>query len=255
MKTVKMWEMTRLDIETAIKNEMGIILPVGSTEQHGYHLPVSTDTIIATESAVAVAQDTQMIVAPAVAYGCKSRPLSGGGEGFVGTVSVKGQVFVSLLTEIIDELMIDGFKKIAIFNGHMENASFVYEAVYEAYKTAGRPDVKILVFDMLVSGFSDQTMDAVFGDEFAGWGLEHAAIYETSVMLHLKPELVNMQAAVDDCPEEVCWYDIVPAPAKMLTKSGNLWKATKASAEKGALLWNEQVDSLRSAVQKEFADR
>lgn len=252
MKTRKMWEMTRLDIESAIKNGMGIILPVGSTEQHGYHLPVSTDTIIAVESAIAVAEEANMIVAPPVAYGCKSRPLSGGGEGFSGTISVKGTVFIHLLVDILEELIADGFKKIVLFNGHMENAAFIYEAAFEAYKNVQRPDTKILVFDMLVNGFSEQTMDAVFGDDFAGWGLEHASIYETSVMLHLKPELVNMDAAVDDCPEEVCWYDILPAPDKMLTKSGNLWKATKATKEKGELLWKEQVASLLSAVQKEF---
>ncbi len=252
MRSIKMWEMTRLDIEAAIAANMGIIIPVGSTEQHGYHLPVSTDTIIAVESAVAVARETNMIVAPPIVYGCKSRPLSGGGEHFKGTVSVKGSVFTSLLANVIDELITDGFTKIVLFNGHMENAAFIYEAAYEAHQQSRRSDVTFLVFDMLVNGFSAATMENVFGDDFAGWGLEHAAIYETSLMLHLKPELVDMAAAVDDCPEEVTWYDILPAPKKITTKSGSLWKATKASAEKGAILWQEQVESLLAAVKKEF---
>ena len=72
---------TWLEIRDAAASGVGVILPVGATEQHGPHLPLATDYLCATAVGLAVASDVNMIVAPPVTYGCPSRPLSGGGQG------------------------------------------------------------------------------------------------------------------------------------------------------------------------------
>ena len=64
--------MTWKEIEEAIQNDAGIIIPIGATEQHGPHLPVSTDTIMATLSAIDLAEENNMLVALPMTYTCKS---------------------------------------------------------------------------------------------------------------------------------------------------------------------------------------
>jgi creatinine amidohydrolase len=102
-------EMTWPEVEEAIGRGAGVLLPVGSTEQHGYHLPLATDAILATELALAVAEPLDFLVAPAVAYGYRSRPLSGGGQGFVGTTSLQARTLMALVEDVLRELMRQGF--------------------------------------------------------------------------------------------------------------------------------------------------
>jgi creatinine amidohydrolase len=91
-------------------------------------------------------------------------------------------------------------------------------------------------------------MDLVFGDEFPGWDVEHAAIMETSLMLHLRPDLVLFDRAVDDASVRHPFYDVVPIPDEFVPRSGTLWRATQASAEKGERMWAEIVAGLDEAV-------
>src|ERR671921_504936 len=103
-------EMTWPEIDEAIQRGAGVLLPVGSTEQHGYHLPLATDVILPTELALSVAEELDFLVAPPVSYGYRSRPLSGGGEGFVGTTSLQGRTLMALVEDILGELIRQGFE-------------------------------------------------------------------------------------------------------------------------------------------------
>jgi creatinine amidohydrolase len=86
------------------------------------------------------------------------------------------------------------------------------------------------------------------GNEFPGWDVEHAAVLETSLMLHLRPDLVRFDRAVDDAAARHPFYDVVPPPVDFVPASGTLWKATRAASDKGALAWPEIVGSLRDAL-------
>src|SRR5215213_6569194 len=125
-------DMTWQEVEAAIEREAGVVLPVGSTEQHGYHLPLSTDAVLPTELALTVAEPLDLLVAPAVSYGYRSRPLSGGGQGFVGTTSLRATTLMALVEDVVRELIRQGFGRIVVLNWHMENQNFVYEAAYLA---------------------------------------------------------------------------------------------------------------------------
>jgi creatinine amidohydrolase len=98
-------------------------------------------------------------------------------------------------------------------------------------------------------------MDLLFPDGFPGWDVEHASIMETSLMLHLRPDLVLFDRAVDDEAERHPWWDVVPAPDAFVPASGTLWKATQASAEKGERTWSEIVEALRAGIALELGER
>ena len=223
-------------------------IPIGATEQHGPHLPLSTDWIIPEAMALEVADSLDFLVAPAITYGNRSRPLAGGGEGFPGTVSLSAASFMKHLEDVIYAFAKTGFNKIVLLNWHYENSNFVYEAAYVARERAAAPDLRIMVCEATFAGISEIVVEDMFGDEFPGWDVEHAAVLETSIMLHLRPDLVLMDRAVDDQARRHPSYDVVPPPADFVTDSGALWKATRASAAKGASAWADIVTRITAAI-------
>ena len=111
-----------------------------------------------------------------------------------------------------------------------------------------------MVCEATFSGISDEVVEMMFGDEFPGWDVEHAAVMETSVMLHLRPDLVLMDRAVDDAAKRHPSYDVVPPPADFVTDSGSLWKATPATTEKGAAAWANIVDRITESIAFELGE-
>ena len=93
-----------------------LILPVGSTEQHGPHLPLSVDTVIAEKLALMLAEKVNGIVAPSLSYGYKSKPLSGGGPLFPGTIDLNGITLMNITEDLLEEFIKDGITKIFILN-------------------------------------------------------------------------------------------------------------------------------------------
>lgn len=252
MRTKKMWEMTWPEVQEAVEGGYGVMLPVGAVEQHGYHLPLATDFLIPTELCLDIAEKTDMIVAPPVIYGTNSRPQSGGGQGFVGTTSIGGVTFIQQIEDILREFIRHGFKKIVLFNWHMENSNFLYEAAFRATERGTLTDVKVLIMETPFDSFDEETMRFLYPDGFPGWGVEHAAMFETAILLHIAPELVLMDRAVDDSPKKCVFYDALPIEARFTTESGSLWKATLATKEKGERIWNELLKTLVMIVVDEF---
>jgi len=245
-------ELTWPEVQDAADRRAVVIVPVGATEQHGYHLPLSTDVVLAESLALESAARLDGVVAPAVAYGYRSRPLSGGGEGFPGTVSVSGRTLMALVEDVLIGLVTSGFRRIVVLNWHYENTNFVYEATWLAHERAREPELRVMVVEAAFSTLSEPAMDALFGDEFPGWDVEHAAVLETSLMLHLRPELVLFDRAVDDQAERHPDYDVVPVPAAFVPLSGTLWRSTRASSEKGELAWSEIVERMAESIASEF---
>ena len=74
-------------------------------------------------------------------------------------------------------------------------------------------------------------------------------------MLHLHPNLVLMERAVDDQAPRRTVYDLIPPPQALIAPSGTLWKATRATRDKGRLIWDEMIDDVVSEVDEAFALR
>jgi creatinine amidohydrolase len=246
-------DLTWPEVRDAAERDSAVILPVGATEQHGYHLPLCVDAVLAESLAGEIAGELGLLVAPPVSYGYRSRPLSGGGEGFPGTISLAGRTLMALIEDVLVGLAASGFRNLVLLNWHYENSNFIYEAAWLARERAGHADLRVMVIEAAFSELSPAVMQVLFGEEFAGWDVEHAAILETSLMLHLRPDLVLFDRAVDDRARRHPAYDVVPPPADFVPASGTLWKATLASAEKGAEAWREICSRVRDAISEEFA--
>lgn len=249
-RPLRLDELTWPEIQAAAQRDTPVVLPVGSTEQHGYHLPLCTDVVLPESLARDAAMRLGLLVAPPIAYGYRSRPLSGGGEGFPGTISLSGRTLMALIEDVLVGLAASGLGRVVLLNWHYENSNFVYEAAWCAHQRAR--ELQVMVIEAAFSELSPEVMQALFADEFPGWDVEHAAVLETSLMAHLRPELVLMDRAVDDEARRHPPYDVVPVPADFVPASGTLWKATRASAEKGALAWDEIVSRTTAAIAGEL---
>lgn len=240
------------EVAAAAERGAGLLLPVGAIEQHGLHLPVDTDAYLADAISVAAVEGLDVLVAPMIPYGYRSRPLSGGGPYFPGTTSLSGTTFISVLSEMLGAFIAQGFRRLIVYSWHMENQNFVYEATYLA--VGERTDVKAIVMESPFADLSPHVMDVLFGQDFPGWPAEHASILETSLMLHLRPGTVDMTKAVDDRVEFDPPYDILPPPQRIMTRSGVMARATRGSAEKGRLAFGEITTLLRRTIVAEFPE-
>jgi creatinine amidohydrolase len=246
MKSVYMKDLTWKEFEERKGN--AVILPVGSTEQHSFHLPFCTDAVIAEEISVILAETIGGIVMPTLTYGYKSKPMSGGGPLFPGTIDLSGNTLTCLAADILEELCRDGVKLIFVNNAHFENEAFLLEAIDIVSKKY--PETTILEsnwWDVL----SQDIIDKVFEDvPFPGWALEHAAITETSLMMYLAPNLVRE----DKIPEETGFtavpYHKYPIVKGMVPDSGALASAKGSSAEKGRIIVEAAVDEFVKIIEK-----
>lgn len=254
MARVMMAELSWTDYRDRIAAGQPVLVPVGAVEQHGPHLPMGVDHMITTQLARGVAERIRAIVAPAVVYGYKSQPRMGGGNHFCGTTSLDGSTLVETLRNIICELARHGARRVAIVDGHYENMMFTIEAIDLAMRDLRRDGIA----DMTIVRFeywdftTPDTLEKVFPNGFPGWAMEHAAVMETSLMLHLHPELVNMSLVPDDGPADFPPYDVYPLRQGWVPCSGVLSPAHDATAEKGALLFSAYVDDVSAALTKEF---
>ncbi len=232
------------------KKDNVLILPIGSTEQHGPHLPLSVDSVIAEKLALALAEKINGIVAPTLAYGYKSKPLSGGGPLFPGTIDLSGHTLMALVNDLLEEFIADGLKKIFILSAHFENEAFIIESVDIVSRKY--PDVHIVVanwWDVL----STDVIDAVFNEvPFPGWAFEHAAVTETSLMMYLAPQLVQEDRMSLEMGAEPVPYFTYPIVKGMVPESGVLASAKSSSPQKGKLIADAAVSAFIKIVKKEF---
>ena len=247
-----MAEMTWEEVRDAAAEGYGVLLPIGSTEQHGPHLPLATDVLIPLAVGLGVAERTRLVVAPPIAYGYQSKPLSGGGQGFPGTTSLRGATFVAMLGDIVGELIRSGFRDLVVLNWHYENAGFTYEAADLAVREAGERSVRLISIDNPLAMIDQEAVAALFPGGFPGYDVEHAAVIETSLMLALHPELVRADRIRDDQSQRHPAYDMIPAPADTIPASGVLYKATLASEETGRRIHEMLVESIVAAVETEL---
>jgi len=247
---VEMQHMTWQDFAN-VKDKAVLILPVGSLEQHGPHLPLGTDVYITYNLSLLLAKEVEGIVAPPINYGYKSLPASGGGPLFPGTVDLNGNTLMLLVKDIIEELIRDGVKKIFVMNGHFENEAFILEAVDLVMKQKAH-DVKIMVASWW-NQVSKEVLDKIFDEvTFPGWELEHAAIAETSLVLNFAPEMVRMERLIEDGIDTPPTYHIYPVPEGLVPASGLLHTARTCSREKGAMLAQEITERLAEIVRRNF---
>ena len=231
-----------------------VLLPVGALEQHGPHLPMNCDVVIPSAVAERVAQRIDALVAPAVAYGYKSQPKSGGGNHFPGTTSLDGMTLICTVRDVIKEFARHGVRKVTAMVGHYENTMFVIEGIDLALRDLradGIKDMKVVRADYW-DFISADTVAKVWTEGFPGWATEHAGVMETSLMLHLHPELVDMSKVPMHPPASFPPYDVYPVNPDWVPSSGALCSAKLASAENGRIFLDELERDIAKALAAEF---
>lgn len=166
-----------MDAETYFRTNDMVIIPLGSTEQHGLHLPLGTDYYEAFEISSAISKQTGVLVAPVLLAGYSEYH-----SGFPGTLSLKPETMEQVLFESVEFLIKYGITKIMFFNYHGGN-NIVQENVIHRINH-GTEATAIAI------GVGSELQQS--GDRGFDW---HAGVNETSIMLHLRPDLVEMDKA------------------------------------------------------------
>jgi creatinine amidohydrolase len=246
-------DMTWDEIAAAARADIPIAIPIGSTEQHGHHLPVCTDWVIPERILQEASRQCDLIVGPFIPFGYRSRPGSGGGQHFPGTISLRATTFISLLEDVLNEIKRCGFRNIVLYNWHYENSGFIYEPAYLVAEQ--NPELKIVVIEDANPDFTADRQKMIWPEGFPGLALEHAAVIETSLMMYHEPSAVRQDRIVPDAPQRVVNHDVLPIDTRMSTASGVLSSPLAASTKKGRLLTEWMVERLIRILAEEFADR
>jgi creatinine amidohydrolase len=219
-----------------------ILIPIGHTEQHGLHLPLSVDTIIidaiASQTAAGVATRTHAL--PVMPYGVSTHRAS-----FAGTLNAGGRAFEDFWLAVIDLLAARGFDRFYFMSGHGGNMSFLANVV----KYAGERHRRIFCATSFLhtSGPTAAAALEQYRTSPPG-GMGHACELETSYMLHLRPDLCHMERVVDETDfvqtpsYYMDWIEggslIANPPWDDDSKTGAYGAGSHATAEKGRI-WLE----------------
>jgi creatinine amidohydrolase len=243
-RTVFAAELPWPDYQAAIADgATPILIPVGSMEQHGHHMPLHVDVLLPTE------------FAPGFSYGYKSHQKSGGGNHLPGTTSLDGATLVAALKNVILEFARHGARRFVLVNGHYENSWFLVEGIDLALKELrwdGVRDAKVVLLSYW-DFVTPETIAHLYPDGFPGWAVEHGGVLETSLMLALHPELVDLGRAIDHPPASFPPYEVYPIKPEWTPPSGTLSSPKNASREKGEILLEVCTTGIVSALRAEFA--
>lgn len=218
----------------------GVILPLGSTEQHGYHMAAATDTVVSEYVCQKLAQRTDCLVLPALPYG-----QVWSAKGFPSTISLRQRTFIDIVKDIVVSLQEQQVRNVILFSGHYGNVQPSKDAARELYDEYGYRNVWHLSYTNV-----DKLNAAIMEGSLWNGKTFHAAELETSIMLHIAPELVNMEKAVGEMPEVPADIDLRPIPWKEYSKVGVFGEPEKATAEKGRDYLEAWIDNLCAIVQK-----
>jgi creatinine amidohydrolase len=247
-KPLLMESMTIKDVEEAMKTTKTVILPVGCVEQHGWHLPLCTDILNATEVAKAASGVTGCLVAPVMPY-------SYSGGGLLGTINIAPQTISAVINDICISLAQQGFENIVVLLGHggSENVRGIRDGLDISLRS--HPSLAEAKIALVAGGLSPTSMELFKKKDF------HAGASETSRMLYWRPDLVREQRVTDS--EEIMEmlrsdqdaYQRVERPVDHpmvmprirqdeRIKIGVLGDPSQASAELGETIAKEMLESL-----------
>jgi creatinine amidohydrolase len=215
-------------------------------------LPLGVDVYLSTAMATLVASEVGGIVAPTLNYGYKSMPKSGGGPFFPGTINLDASTLIGLVYDICREWVRHGAKKLCFFDGHFENQWFITEGLDLAVRDSHSSGLTAIRFEYW-DFFTTETLGKVFpSGDFSSIALEHAAVIETSLMLHFHPELVRKELIPDNPSANPPPYDVFPGRREFVTTTGALITASGATAEKGKIMAKQAAADILAALHKTF---
>ncbi len=230
--TVFLGEMTNPELEAFLSAHDTVIVPTGSTEQHGPHGPLLTDVIVPNEVARRVAPRIGAVVAPTINYG-----LSYPHVGFTGVVHIRIPTFMALVEDLAVSLAAIGFRRIVFLNGHYDNTMAI---AYACANAAPRLPEAVRAFPVNYWDGMTPSEAAEFFDPSNGL---HANRGETAAVMAIDEGLVDLAVANAEMPPfpevtngaavHTAFFFTTPGSVHRATHSGTWGDAREASVEFG----------------------
>jgi len=240
--TVEAKYLSRDAFADRVRKVPAVILPLGATEQHGHHLPLGVDMFLAEALAIRIAKKTGATVMPTMPFGyswvwCDSP----------GTITLKTSTIENVIVETAESLAKNGVRHLFLVSGHEANGAAMKQG---SRRLRDNPDISVwrLFYPDLSTVMSSHCASK-------SWhGIVHACEFETSLMLAVKPHLVDMKKACREYPEHDNGYFFGATPMGDLSKSGVFGDATQATAQKGEAMIDAFVERMVRIMRDALAE-
>jgi creatinine amidohydrolase len=190
MTALHLDRLTWPEVKSEIENGRDtVIVPFGSTEQHGRHMPLGTDAVLGDELGWGLADRLDAFLAPTVRLGCSEHHLS-----FAGTISLSDETFMRIVADVVASLSRHGFRRIVLLPTHGGNFKPLAEAVAELKPVDNVAVIAFTDLEGLVKAAFESSSS--FGVNPAQSGA-HSGEWETSLMLAFRPDQVKMDHAAE----------------------------------------------------------
>lgn len=216
------------------------LLPIGATECHGNHLPLGTDSFLAQGLCAKIEErlgSERCVVLPCLPYGqvwsLRATP---------GTVDIPDAVLTPFLTSVAMSMYRAGVRKMAFVNAHVGNCNAIKAAMREIYAQC---DMKVYAFTY---PGAEAEIRRVCTTKRPHGAYFHACEIETSYMLYLCPERVDMSRAISQYPQFPPDFDVTPTPWTQIMDTAVLGDATAATAQKGKAIIDAVVENIVSLL-------
>jgi creatinine amidohydrolase len=240
----------------AIEQERVVLLPVGTIEQHGPHLPMDVDNMLPRSVSIGAAErlPDDVLIMPNIPYGYNAHHMD-----FPGQITITGNAFIQYCLCVTKSLAYHGFTKIIIVDGHGSNVPLLdLVARQTILETHGKVACTSFIHTQLAKDVAGQIRESERG------GMAHACEWETSMYLHLDEKSVRKERIVDEIgaqPSQFFWGELQnPSPYPMTewytmrSKTGVSGRPSLATKEKGKILFDAEVAKLVELI-KEFKVR
>lgn len=239
--TVWFAELSMKEVKEAAATNKVIILPVGSVEEHGSHLPLCTDSLQPEYVAVEVAKKTHSLVAPPLKYGiCTTTRI------FPGTISVSFQSLYKITREIIEEFIRNGFKRFLILSGHADEEQMAalrlaaHRVMWKNREEAEKQKLRIVVCSDYDFAYE---LRGKYFDEKDG----HGGTIETSRIMAIRPDLIKEKGQKNF--QKLPKFEIIVDSREFLPE-GIRGDPTVASAEKGKFINDYIIGELVKLIEE-----
>ncbi|MFP3895875.1 MAG: creatininase family protein [Anaerolineales bacterium] len=243
-------KLTWPEIRQAAAEERVVVLPVGSTEQHGHHLPLDVDNFLChsvCEGAAKRVPDDALLM-PQLNYGFNWHHID-----FPGTIGIDWDHYVDFLLDIVKSVAHHGFKKILIINGHGSNRPLIEVAARQATMDNEAICAACSYFELALDALHK------IRESPKGW-VAHAEEIETSLYLYLRPEDVRqdrMQAENNMLSSDFWWQDLEGGARvgmmewwSSFSHTGVLGDPTLATRKKGEAFYKACTEELAALIRE-----
>ncbi|MEO8544250.1 MAG: creatininase family protein [Burkholderiaceae bacterium] len=250
MKGVWLENMSWPEAKDKIDRGWPVVVPIGAiSKEHGGHLPLNTDFLLARELANRIANDLPVIIAPVITMGYYPAFVR-----YPGSQHLRSETFQALLNDVFDKLVRDGVRRIAVVNTGVSTEASLRIVVRDFYE---RTDVRILTADIASLGRSSKSL---MKQQLGGHGDEA----ETSMIMAIAPDAVRMDKAVVDyghaltAPRSVFYtptiFDADAGSGPDYSVSGVRGDPTLATVDKGEAILSDMAGELIAGLRASFPE-